>query len=55
MKSKLFLLGDVILRVPQVIAFAVPFVLAGGLNIMLGSTDLAAGSVPCIRMPMRRG
>jgi branched-chain amino acid transport system permease protein len=38
-ESKLFLLGDVVLRAPHVIAFAVSFVLAGGLYVMLRSTD----------------
>ena len=38
-ESKLFILGDVVLRVPHVIAFAISFILAGGLYIMLRSTD----------------
>ncbi|MBX9649144.1 MAG: branched-chain amino acid ABC transporter permease [Xanthobacteraceae bacterium] len=38
-ESKLLLLGDVVLRVPHLIAFAVSFVLAGGLYVMLRSTD----------------
>lgn len=38
-ETKLFILGDVVLRVPHVIAFAVSFVLAGGLYVMLRSTD----------------
>jgi len=39
LESKLFILGDVVLRVPHVVAFAVSFVLAGGLYVMLRSTD----------------
>jgi branched-chain amino acid transport system permease protein len=38
-ESKLIILGDVVLRVPHVIAFAVSFVLAIGLFVMLRSTD----------------
>lgn len=38
-ESKLFILGDVVLRVPHIIAFAISFVLAIGLYIMLRSTD----------------
>jgi branched-chain amino acid transport system permease protein len=38
-ESKLLILGDVVLQVPLVIAFGVSFVLAGGLYIMLRSTD----------------
>jgi branched-chain amino acid transport system permease protein len=38
-ESKLLILGDVVLQVPHVIAFGVSFVLAGGLYIMLRSTD----------------
>lgn len=36
---KLFILGDVVLQAPHVIAFGVSFVLAGGLYVMLRSTD----------------
>jgi branched-chain amino acid transport system permease protein len=38
-ESKLIILGDVVLRVPHIIAFVVSFVLAVGLYIMLRSTD----------------
>jgi len=38
-ESKLLILGDVVLRVPHVIAFVISFVLAGGLYVMLRSTD----------------
>jgi branched-chain amino acid transport system permease protein len=38
-ESKLLILGDVVLRVPHVIAFAISFILAGGLYTMLRSTD----------------
>lgn len=38
-ESKLFILGDVVLRVPHIIAFVISFVLAIGLYIMLRSTD----------------
>lgn len=38
-ESKLFILGDVVLRAPHVIAFVISFVLAIGLYIMLRSTD----------------
>lgn len=38
-ESKLFILGDVVLRVPHVIAFVISFALAIGLYIMLRSTD----------------
>lgn len=38
-ESKLLILGDVVLRWPHLIAFAVSFVLAIGLYIMLRSTD----------------
>lgn len=38
-ESKLIILGDVVLRVPHIIAFVVSFVLAIGLYIMLRSTD----------------
>jgi len=38
-ESKLFILGDVVLRVPHMIAFVVSFALAGGLYVMLRSTD----------------
>jgi branched-chain amino acid transport system permease protein len=38
-ESKLFILGDVVLRVPHIIAFVVSFILAGGLYVMLRSTD----------------
>jgi branched-chain amino acid transport system permease protein len=38
-ESKLIIIGDVVLRVPHIIAFVVSFVLAIGLYIMLRSTD----------------
>ena len=38
-ESKLIILGDVVLRVPHVIAFVVSFTLAIGLFVMLRSTD----------------
>lgn len=38
-ESKLIILGDVVLRVPHVIAFVVSFALAIGLFVMLRSTD----------------
>jgi branched-chain amino acid transport system permease protein len=38
-ESKLVILGDVVLRVPHIIAFVVSFALAIGLYIMLRSTD----------------
>ena len=38
-ESKLIILGDVVLRVPHVIAFVISFLLAIGLFIMLRSTD----------------
>jgi branched-chain amino acid transport system permease protein len=38
-ESKLVILGDVVLRVPHIIAFVISFVLAIGLYIMLRSTD----------------
>jgi branched-chain amino acid transport system permease protein len=38
-ESKLFILGDVVLRVPHIIAFVISFVLAIGLYVMLRSTD----------------
>jgi branched-chain amino acid transport system permease protein len=38
-ESKLIILGDVVLRVPHIIAFVVSFALAIGLYIMLRSTD----------------
>jgi branched-chain amino acid transport system permease protein len=38
-ESKLLILGDVVVRVPHVIAFVVSFAMAIGLYIMLRSTD----------------
>ncbi|QND74256.1 branched-chain amino acid ABC transporter permease [Tardiphaga robiniae] len=38
-ESKLIILGDVVLRVPHIVAFIVSFALAIGLYIMLRSTD----------------
>jgi branched-chain amino acid transport system permease protein len=38
-ESKLIILGDVVLRVPHIVAFVVSFALAIGLHIMLRSTD----------------
>jgi branched-chain amino acid transport system permease protein len=38
-ESKLWILGDVVMRVPHVIAFVVSFALAIGLYVMLRSTD----------------
>ena len=38
-ESKLLILGDVVVRVPHVIAFVVSFALAIGLYVMLRSTD----------------
>jgi len=38
-ESKLIILGDVVLRVPRIVAFVVSFALAIGLYIMLRSTD----------------
>lgn len=38
-ESKLIILGDVVLRVPHIVAFVVSFALAIGLYIMLRSTD----------------
>jgi branched-chain amino acid transport system permease protein len=38
-ESKLIILGDVVLRVPHLIAFVISFVLAIGLFVMLRSTD----------------
>ncbi len=38
-ESKLIILGDVVLRVPHLIAFAISIVLAGSLYVMLRSTD----------------
>jgi branched-chain amino acid transport system permease protein len=38
-ESKLLILGEVVLRLPHLIAFAVSFILAIGLYIMLRSTD----------------
>jgi branched-chain amino acid transport system permease protein len=38
-ESKLLILGDVVLRVPHIIAFVISFVLAIGLYVMLRSTD----------------
>jgi branched-chain amino acid transport system permease protein len=38
-ESKLFILGDVVLRVPHIIAFVISFALAIGLYVMLRSTD----------------